>query len=102
MAFDYGRADQELRVNPDTAIALLQRSLMIAVMLAAPMLLFGLITGLLISILQAVTQVQEMTLTFIPKMIAIAAAMIIFGQWILLTIMTHTREVFAMLPLVAQ
>ena len=89
-------------MSPETAIAILQRSLMIAVTLAAPMLLFGLITGLLISILQAVTQVQEMTLTFIPKMLAIAAAMIIFGQWILITIMTHTREIFDLLDTAAR
>ena len=88
-------------MTADAAVAILQRSLMIAVMLAAPMLLFGLVTGLLISILQAVTQVQEMTLTFIPKMLAIAAAMIIFGQWILLTIIAHARDVFQMLPQVA-
>lgn len=75
---------------------------MIAVMLAAPMLLFGLVVGLLISIIQAVTQVQEMTLTFIPKMLAIAAAMVIFGQWILVTIMAHAREMFEMLPQVAR
>ncbi len=89
-------------MNADAAVAIVQRALMLAVMLAAPMLIFALVTGLLISILQAVTQVQEMTLTFIPKMLAIAAAMIIFGQWILVTMIGHAREIFNMLPSVVR
>lgn len=93
----------ELRpVTPEYAVALIQKALLLALLLAAPMLIFGLVAGLLISVLQAVTQVQEMTLTFIPKMLAIAAAMFIFGQWILVTLMTFTREIFAQLPLVVR
>jgi flagellar biosynthetic protein FliQ len=85
-------------VTPETAVALVQKALMLALLLSAPMLLFGLVAGLLISVLQAVTQVQEMTLTFIPKMIAIAAALFIFGQWMLVSMMTFTHEVISMLP----
>jgi len=88
-------------VSADAAVALIQRALLLALLLSAPMLLFGLAAGLLISVLQAVTQVQEMTLTFIPKMLAIAAALFIFGQWILVSLMGFTREVFALLPGVA-
>lgn len=50
---------------------------------AGPMLIFGLVTGLLVGIIQAVTQVHEMTLTFIPKIIAVAVALILFMPWIL-------------------
>lgn len=50
---------------------------------AGPMLLFGLVTGLLIGIFQAVTQIHEMTLTFIPKIVAVAVALVIFMPWIL-------------------
>jgi flagellar biosynthetic protein FliQ len=50
---------------------------------AGPMLLFGLVTGLVIGILQAVTQIHEMTLTFIPKIVAVAVALILFMPWIL-------------------
>lgn len=85
-------------MTPESAMALVQRALLLALLLSAPMLVFGLIAGLLISVLQAVTQVQEMTLTFIPKMLAIAAAMFIFGQWILVSLMTFSREVIALLP----
>ena len=84
-------------MTPDAAVALIQRALLLALLLSAPMLLFGLVAGLLISVLQAVTQVQEMTLTFIPKMLAIAAALFIFGQWILVSLMTFTREIMGLL-----
>jgi flagellar biosynthetic protein FliQ len=50
---------------------------------AGPMLIFGLVTGLLIGIIQAVTQVHEMTLTFIPKIVAVAVALVLFMPWIL-------------------
>jgi flagellar biosynthetic protein FliQ len=50
---------------------------------AGPMLLFGLVTGLFIGIFQAVTQIHEMTLTFIPKIVAVAVALVIFMPWIL-------------------
>lgn len=79
-------------------MVLLQRALVLALMLSAPMLVFGLVAGLAISLLQAVTQVQEMTLTFIPKLIAIAIALFIFGQWILVSLSTFTVEVFTQLP----
>ena len=88
-------------MSTDAAVALIQRALLLALLLSAPMLLFGLVAGLLISVLQAVTQVQEMTLTFIPKMLAIAAALFIFGQWILVSLMGFAREIFALLPGVA-
>jgi len=85
-------------LSPEGAVALIQKALMLALLLSAPMLLFGLVAGLLISVLQAVTQVQEMTLTFIPKMVAIAAALFIFGQWIMVSMMTFTVDVFSLLP----
>ncbi|MEK7475470.1 MAG: flagellar biosynthesis protein FliQ [Candidatus Coatesbacteria bacterium] len=85
-------------MTPETAVALVQRALLLALLLSAPMLLFGLVAGLLISVLQAVTQVQEMTLTFIPKMIAIVAALFIFGQWILVSMLSFTHEIFTLLP----
>jgi len=85
-------------MSADAAVGIIQRALIIALMLAAPMLLFGLVAGLLISIVQAVTQIQEMTLTFIPKMVAICFAVIIFGQWMLLTLMRFTREIFELIP----
>ena len=85
-------------MSAEMAVGIIQKALIVALMLAAPMLLFGLVAGLLISIVQAVTQIQEMTLTFIPKMLAIAFAVIIFGQWMLLTLMRFTREIIELIP----
>lgn len=85
-------------MTPESAMVLLQRALVLALLLSAPMLIFGLVAGLAISLLQAVTQVQEMTLTFIPKLIAIAIALFIFGQWILISLTAFTTEVFTRLP----
>ena len=85
-------------MTPESAMVLLQRALVLALLLSAPMLIFGLVAGLAISLLQAVTQVQEMTLTFIPKLIAIAVALFIFGQWILVSLTTFTAEIFTLLP----
>ena len=64
------------------AIALFQQAIMLALTLAGPMLLFGLVTGLLVSIFQAVTQVHEMTLTFIPKILAVVLSLFLFLPWI--------------------
>ncbi|MBM3317127.1 MAG: flagellar biosynthesis protein FliQ [Candidatus Eisenbacteria bacterium] len=68
-------------MNATEAIQLFQQTLMLALMLAAPMLLFGLIAGLLVSIFQAVTQVHEMTLTFIPKILAVVLSLFLFLPW---------------------
>lgn len=58
-------------------------SLILTIMVSSPMLFAGMIVGLIISIFQAATSIQEQTLTFVPKMIAIVAALIIFGPWII-------------------
>ncbi|HHV38641.1 MAG TPA: flagellar biosynthesis protein FliQ [Tepidimicrobium sp.] len=63
-------------------------------MMAAPMLIFSLIVGLVVSIFQAVTQIQEATLAFIPKIIAVFISIIIFGPWILKIITQFTTELF--------
>jgi flagellar biosynthetic protein FliQ len=75
-------------------INLAQRAITTVIYLAAPMMGLGLIAGLLISIFQATTQIQEQTLTFIPKIIAVMAAIIIFGPWMLNTIIQFTTELF--------
>ena len=77
-------------MNADLAIALTMRALEISILVSAPMLLFGLLVGLAVSIFQAVTQIQEMTLTFIPKIVAIVAAIAIFFPWMLATVLDYT------------
>ena len=66
-----------------------------AISLAAPMLLAGLGVGLLVGIFQAVTSINEMTLTFIPKMLAVAVALIFFFPWMMQTMVTFTQNLFA-------
>ncbi|MFH1144387.1 MAG: flagellar biosynthesis protein FliQ [Candidatus Eisenbacteria bacterium] len=72
------------------AIALFQRALMLALMVAGPMLLFGLVAGLLVSIFQAVTQVHEMTLTFIPKILAVILSLFLFLPWMVNQLLDFT------------
>ena len=71
-------------------------------LVAAPMLVLSLIVGLIIAILQGVTQIQEMTLTFIPKIIAVAVAMIIFLPWMMNTLISFTNQLMAMIPTLAR
>jgi flagellar biosynthetic protein FliQ len=73
-------------------------ALEITLMLAAPMLLVALVVGLLVGIFQAATQINEMTLSFIPKLIAMAATMAIAGPWMLKLIVGYTRELFESIP----
>ena len=67
-------------------------------MLAAPMLLVALVTGLVIGAFQAATQINEMTLSFIPKLVAIAATLVIAGPWMLKVLVSYTRELFESIP----
>ncbi|MGD2184591.1 MAG: flagellar biosynthesis protein FliQ [Desulfobacterales bacterium] len=65
-----------------------------AMLLAAPMLLAGLVVGLLVSIFQSVTSINEMTMTFIPKMLAVACALLFFLPWMVQTMLSFTRNLF--------
>ena len=70
-------------MNQEFAIFIMRETLFTALMLAAPMLLAGLIVGVTISLLQSMTQVQEMTLTFIPKIVSVVTVMILLAPWML-------------------
>jgi flagellar biosynthetic protein FliQ len=78
----------------DSAITLIQSMLFTALLVGAPVILTAFVVGVLISIFQAATQIQEMTLTFIPKIVATIIAMIIFGSWMFIKIVDYTRELF--------
>jgi len=65
-----------------------------AILLAAPMLLAGLLVGLLVSIFQSATSINEMTMTFIPKMLAVACALLFFLPWMVETMVTFTENLF--------
>ena len=70
-----------------------------AIMLAAPMLLAGLLVGLLVSIFQSATSINEMTLTFVPKILGIALALLIFLPWMINMATDFTRHMFDLIPM---
>lgn len=73
-------------------------ALKVTLMLSAPMLGFGLVTGIAISIFQAVTSIQEMTLTFIPKILAVVLALFLFFPWLLQTMIKFTSDIITYIP----
>ena len=72
--------------------------IVVALKLALPTLVAGLGVGLVVSVLQAVTQIQEMTLTFVPKVVAVAVIMLVAGPWMLNTLLTFTTSVYDQIP----
>jgi flagellar biosynthesis protein FliQ len=85
-------------MNGDMAIQIGREALMMVMLVSAPMLGLGLIVGVLVSIFQATTQIQEQTLAFIPKIIAVFVAILVFGPWMLSLLVDYTRELFQFVP----
>ena len=85
-------------MNETYLLGLGQNALSMYLQLAGPILAFALTAGLLVSIIQAVTQIQDMTLTFIPKIVATVMALVIFGPWMLRSIIKFTFDLFVSLP----
>ena len=82
----------------ETVIQMVVDALRIAMMISAPMLLTALVVGILISLFQSVTQIQEMTLTFIPKILATFLALMISLPWMLQTLMDYFKHLFESIP----
>jgi flagellar biosynthetic protein FliQ len=74
------------------------QTMLLAAKVAAPILLTALLVGFLISLFQAATQIQEPTLSFVPKMIAVSVALLITGNWTLSQLVSFTHQLFQMLP----
>lgn len=85
-------------MSGDFAVQMGRDALTMVMLVAAPMLGLGLIVGLLVSVFQATTQIQEQTLAFIPKIIAVFVAILIFGPWMLSLLVDYTRGIFTSLP----
>jgi flagellar biosynthesis protein FliQ len=81
-------------MTPEMVIDIGRETLYVTLMVSAPMLLFGLIVGVLIGILQAVTQINEMTLVFVPKILAVSIAFVIFLPWMLRLLISFTTRLF--------
>jgi flagellar biosynthetic protein FliQ len=85
-------------MSPETVMAVGMRALEMTLLLAAPLLLVALVVGLVVGVFQAATQINEMTLSFIPKLIALAATLAIAGPWMLKLIVSYTRELIESIP----
>ena len=85
-------------MNQDVVVSLTMDAISVAIKIALPMLMAGLVVGLVVSVFQAVTQIQEQTLSFIPKIIAIAAVLVILGPWMLGQIETYTTALWTSIP----
>jgi flagellar biosynthesis protein FliQ len=85
-------------MTPDTIMAIGSRALEMTLALAAPLLLAALLTGVLVGAFQAATSINEMTLSFIPKLIAISVTIAIAGPWMLKTLVGYTRELILSIP----
>lgn len=85
-------------MTPEFIIGFARQAIELTLMISLPMLGIGLIVGLTVSIFQAATQIQEMTLTFIPKIVSIFMALLFAFPWIMDKILTYTRELFLNIP----
>ncbi len=85
-------------MTPDMVIKLAEQSIFTIILISAPLLLIALGVGLLVSVFQAMTQIQEQTLAFIPKILAVFLSLVIFGPWMLTMLLDYTRDLFQQLP----
>jgi flagellar biosynthetic protein FliQ len=85
-------------MTPEQVIALSQHALQVLLLISAPVLGVALGVGLLVSIFQAATQINEMTLSFIPKLVAMLVTLILTGPWMLSTMTDYIRELFGGIP----
>lgn len=85
-------------MTPESIIHFGQHALYVAMLVGAPLLLTALVVGLVIGIFQAATQINEMTLSFIPKLLAMALVLVVAGPWMLHTLVQFTRDLIINLP----
>jgi flagellar biosynthesis protein FliQ len=85
-------------MTPENVMDLAHKTLMVTSLIAAPLLLIALITGLVIGMLQAATQINESTLSFIPKLLMLVLTLFVAGPWILRVLIDFTRDLYAGIP----
>jgi len=85
-------------MTPEMVITIGRDAITTMLLVAAPMLLSGLVIGLTISLFQAITQIQEMTLTFIPKIVIVAVSLLVFLPWMINILLDFTRGLFGVIP----
>ena len=85
-------------MTPETVTTIGQQALWVTMLISAPLLLSALAVGLLVGMFQAATQINEMTMSFIPKLLVLVAALIIAGHWMLSVIVNYTRQLMEQIP----
>ena len=85
-------------MTPEMVLDMVRQALEITILISAPLLLTALVTGLLVSVFQAATQINEMTLSFIPKLLAIFLALVIAGPWMVGVMVDYTRRLILGIP----
>jgi flagellar biosynthesis protein FliQ len=85
-------------MTPENVMDLAHSTLLVTSMIAAPLLLTALVTGLVIGMLQAATQINESTLSFIPKLLVLVLALFVSGPWILRVLVDFTRDIYSSIP----
>ena len=88
-------------MSPDYTVEILKGLMTHVLMIAGPLLLTGLCVGLTVSLFQAVTSLQEQTLTFVPKALAVSALLFLIMPWMVRTVMDYTREIIEKMPAMA-
>lgn len=85
-------------MTPETVLTLGQRMLEVTILLSVPLLIPALLVGLLVGMFQAATQINEATLSFIPKLAAVVLVLVLMGPWLLGVLVDYTRELFLSIP----
>ncbi len=85
-------------MNQDTVVSLASQAMSLALKVAGPLLLVGLVLGLLVSVFQAVTQIQEQSLTLIPKIVGVAVVVVVLGPWMLGQLVSYTTNLYTSIP----
>lgn len=85
-------------MTPEAVMSMTYQALRVALFMAGPLLLVTLLVGLVISIFQAATQINEMTLSFIPKLLAVASTLVLLGPWLISTMVDYIRGLLESIP----
>ncbi|CAM3419221.1 flagellar biosynthesis protein FliQ [Bacillus sp. ISL-47] len=82
-------------MTPETVISIAERGIITVLLICGPLLILALVVGLIVSIFQATTQIQEQTLAFIPKIVAVLVGVVFFGPWMLSHMLSYANEIFS-------
>lgn len=82
-------------MTPDSVIAIAEQGIWIVLLVCGPLLILALVVGLIVSIFQATTQIQEQTLAFVPKIVAVLLGIVFFGPWMLSKMLSYATDIFS-------